>query len=283
MRLIVSITLIFLLCSCTENIESTENIVIEDKIQKDAFLEGTWGMTNYFDTIVKYKEINKFRLQKGTWFAILLEFKNDSLYTYGSIDENTYKFEVINDTISKLHGRIGSQSDYWLVKRDSLLVLAQINGNHLKDSIIYTFRKRPDLNNLVNNNLARFKISQGVADYFNKEILSGTYYQYFSTKKMSFRKNGELINWSKFDSYEIDNYFGTCHPFGNLDVVKLSHSKKNKQNYYSWKFQSDSLALTELKREEISYEGKNYETDNWTESENSLVLIKKKINKGIDL
>jgi hypothetical protein len=271
-----SIVFVFFLGSCTENIGSIEIVVVEDKIQKDIFLEGTWGMTNYFDTIVKYKEINKFRLQKATWFAILLEFKNDSLYTYGSIDENTCKFEVINDTISKLHGKIGNQNDYWLVKRDSLLVLSQINRKHLKDSIIYTFRKRRDLNNLVNNDLTRFKISQGVTDYFNKEILSGTYYQYFSTKKMSFSKNGEVINWSKFHSYEIDNYFGTSHPFGNLDVVTLSHSKKNKQNYYSWKFQCDSLVLTELKREEISYENKNYETDNWIESDNSQVLLKTK-------
>lgn len=275
MRLLLTLVLILLMSGCSDTNDFREDTELIE-VEKDEFLEGTWGMTNYFDTIVKYNQVAKYRLQRATWFAILLEFKGDSLFTYGTIDENSYKIEVLNDTITKLHARIGNKSDYWLVKRDTILILKQINEVGLNDSLVYIFRKRPDLNYLVNNNEIGLRISNNVTNYFNQELFSGTYNQYFSSKKMSFKPNGDVVNWSKYDSYEIDNYFGTSHPFGNFDVVTLSNLSKNKRDYYSWKFQGDSLILTELISEEVLYEGEIYETDDWVESDNIQILLKAK-------
>ncbi|MEN7550808.1 hypothetical protein AAG747_23000 [Rapidithrix thailandica] len=240
-----------------KGISETDSI----NITKSEFdLNGTWGLTNYFDTIIESKELAKYRLQSPTWFAILLEIENDSLKSFGSIVNDQYLIKRATDTLTTLMSNV-SGDKWFLVLKEPELKLIQYPNSERVDSIVYTFRKRDDLSYFSKFNKDFFIIGNNVIDYFNKQLFEGKYINTGTNKEIVFGENGQLIGIDGFDSYEVRNYFGTLHMHRNLDVITFKNKHNNKYKQYNWVFSDDELLLTEFVYEKVTYDGKTYNGD----------------------
>ena len=224
-------------------------------------LNGIWGLTNYFDSIIANKELAKYRLQPPTWFGILLQIKNDSLISFGSLIETNQTINLNSDTLTYFDSYGGKWN---LIRQENHLLLKQFPNQTNGDSTIYTYRKRKDLDFMTQNMNKIHKIGDNVTTYFNTSLLSGKYKSSAQGKIIEFHEDGSLIGLDGYDKYEIRNYFGTLHPYGNLDVITFFESKTNKYKEYNWKFKDEVLILTELVNETIVYDGETIVTDNFT-------------------
>jgi len=212
-------------------------------------VSGVWGLTSYLDTIVVNKELAKYRSQFPAWFAILLEIEGDTIKSYGSLKNIAGKVTVNQDTIFKFEN---TESGKWLLlKGADELILKQFLNQEYPDSNVYTYRRRADLRYMTEHlNSRGLKIQRVLTEYFNKNILSG---QYKLSKKggtVYFKEDGKLEGIEGFKNYNLDIYFGTYHPFKNLDIVYLEDHESGKLAYFNWKINSDNLVLTEFSREE---------------------------------
>jgi len=228
------------------SLKEKENLIANNS---DSDLNGIWGLTNYFDTIVANKELAKYRLQTPTWFAIFIEIKDDSLKCFGSIEQAKYPIKRTNDTLAILSSDI---SDWYLIRKELDLQLIQISSkeNIMIDSTIYIFRKREDLKDCINkDNYYGITVTQ----YFNDILFKGKYINVETKQEVIFAENGKLIGIEGFNTYEVRDYFGTLHYlYNNLDVITFSNSE-NEDEYkqYNWVFSEDELILTEFVPEKI--------------------------------
>ncbi|WP_299443156.1 hypothetical protein [uncultured Aquimarina sp.] len=226
--------------------QKKERVELQTPKSNVSELNGVWGLNNYFDNILADKQIAKYRLQPPTWFAILLEIKNDSLKSYGSIIELNYKLNYNSDTLAVFNSFGGK---YALFKEKDKLLLTQFPNQERIDSTKYVFGKRNDLKSLLENQDRVHKISSSITNYFNENLIAGTYANLKSSTNVIFEKNGKLKNFKDFDKYEVRNYFGTSHPHKNMDVVTLVNSMSKERKQFNWKFENEELILTEFVRD----------------------------------
>lgn len=204
---------------------------------------GVWGMTNYFDTIIKNKSVAGYRGQVLTWSTIIINIRNDSIFTYGSIFKNktAFNYSVKNSLISDI---IKFTDCNYRVKYDKPFIVATIiDSCFSKDTIKYVFRKRKDLDRLINLRDDVNTLKSEVTDYFNENILAGTYLSSVNNEKVVLGKNGQISGFKNFDKYRVGIYFGTFHPFNNLDVLILNDSSSEDEDYFTWKFTNNGLVL----------------------------------------
>jgi len=221
-------------------------------------LNGTWGLTNCFDTIVENRELAKYRLQSPTWFAIILDIENDSLSAFGSIASDEYLIEKTSDSIATLTSNITGQQ-WFLISNDPELHLVQHPNSRKTDSTVYTFRKREDLEYFTQVNKDAFVIGNNVTDYFNEQLFEGQYLNSETGEEIVFAANGQLTGMDGFDSYEVRNYFGTLHMHKNLDVITFKNKDNREYRQYNWVFSDDELNLREFVFEKVTSNGKTYE------------------------
>lgn len=240
----------FLICTGLQACQSRQNeddkqqneIVQNDSIlTEEVELEGYWGLTSYFDSILQHKEIARYRLQKPTWFGILLQIKGDSLFAYGSIVELQPDFNPASDTLAKLDSFAG---EYWLFKRKETLELHPIPNEDDPDSTIFIYRKRDDLDFMTQNLDKVHVIGTNVTNYFNEKLFAGNYYLKDTKDTIQFKPNGQILNWKKYDNFSVRNYFGTLHPFQNKDVIFLK--KEKEMDYWNWTFEENKLILQRM-------------------------------------
>ena len=229
-------------------------------IKPEIDLNGTWGLTNYFDTIVEQKELAKYRLQAPTWFGIILQINNDSLIAYGSLIEVEKQLNLRSDTLA-LFDSYGGKWD--LIKKEELLLLTQSSNQKKKDTAVYIYRKRNDLDFMTQNMDKVHKISSNITKYFNDKLFAGSYQNIKENKEVIFQPNGEVIGFEKYDTYQVRNYYGTLHPHKNLDVITFSNSTTKESKQYNWKFNEGHLILTEFISETIVYNGEKVVTDDY--------------------
>jgi len=281
MKNIIYILGIIFLFSCNSSQENSiekttktsiteKDILIIDKTEFD--LNGTWALTNYFDTIIKNKELAKYRLQTPTWFAILLEIDNDSIKTFGSISSEKIFIEKTKDTLATLSSNI-SGSKWWLIRKEGKLNLIQHPNQKRTDSTIYVFRKREEFKSFSKENTDFFIIGKNVTEYFNKELFKGTYFNIDNKNKVIFNK-GSLSGVGKYDTYEVRNYFGTLHPHKNLDVITFKDGRNNEFKQYNWVFEKNQLILTEFIYEKITFNGETYDGDDLVLGNKKMILEK---------
>jgi hypothetical protein len=281
-KIIYILGILFISCNSSSknnasDTDSKDNGITDSVIiaQAEFDLNGTWGLTNYFDTIIANKELAKYRLQTPTWFAILLEIDNDSLKSFGSIDNDQYLINRSNDTLTTLTSNVSGDKWFLILKKPELKLIQYLNSERV-DSTIYTFRKRDDLSDFSKEDKDFFVIGNNVTDYFNNQLFEGKYINTKSNKEVAFEENGQLVGIDGFDSYEARNYFGTLHMHKNLDVITFKNKQNNEYKQYNWVFSDDELLLTEFVYEKVTYDGKTYDGD-------YLILGKKKIKLKIPL
>ncbi|MDH6307148.1 hypothetical protein M2451_002382 [Dysgonomonas sp. PFB1-18] len=244
-------------------------INISAQISQSSYLEGTWGLTNYFDSIAFNKKLAEYRIQPPTWFAILIKIDRDSLECFGSIETAKYPLNRNNDTLVILSSSI--TGDNWhLIRKDLSLWLIPVINKENTDTTVYTFRKRDDLKPCFEN-IGFYRIN--VAQYFNEILFKGVYIDIKTNHKIEFADNGRLIGIEGFDTYQVRDYFGTSHPHYNMDVITFSNTDNNEFKQYNWVFSGDELLLTEFVREELADEnGDSYEGDFFVLGKEEIIL-----------
>ncbi len=257
-------------CQLNNEQEKPRSKVTQTSSFKPDEIQGIWGLTNYLDSIVINKEIAKYRVQFPSWFGILLDIKNDSINSYGSLVEITDKLTSKKDTVTEL---ISYESGKWmLLKNQKNLVLKHFPNQEVKDSTIYVYRRREDLKFMTQDLDKRHKISSNITKYFNQEILAGTYLSMNTNSTIEFQKEGIVNGFNQFSSFEIRNYFGTLHPHKNLDVVSFKNKFDNEIKQYNWKFNEGVLTLTEFVVETIVEDDKILMTDYYIPGEEKIFL-----------
>ncbi len=280
--LLVSVAGLFLISvlSC-KNEASTENVEIDeiesdsiDIVEIDTSLNGVWVLTNYFDTIVKHKQVAKYRLQVPTWFGIILEIDGDSIRSYGSLGDYYGNFNDVIDVFSDtlMHHESKQIGCWYLIRNDKSLLLLIDEEDPYVDSTKYIYERDLSKKYMAKDLSGVFKIGHHVTNYFNEKIMSGKYRYLNSNKIVEFMPDGSLIGFEEFNEYEVRNYFGTLHMHKNLDVITFKSPEKFEQ--YNWVFTNDRLVLTKFIDEEIMVNGKRTITDYFVPGDKTITLIK---------
>jgi hypothetical protein len=238
------------------------NVILDTAVycSTEKNLDGIWALTNYFNPILAEKTISKYRVQIPAWFGILLEIKQDSVSTFGSIhDMDAEAIACQVDTLLIFETNWGEWS---LVNYGDQLQLELIPDDELVNQTVYIYERRPDLNNLIARTDQRLQLDLGIITYFNEKLLVG---KYLNSKgdTIHFQNNGEVQGLSFYNEYWVDNYFGTSHPFPNLDALALRNHEKHVLDYYHWGFKKDQLLLTNFLRDTVLYEDKWVATDDF--------------------
>lgn len=198
-----------------------------------------------------------------TWFALLLNFENDTLNIYGSISKEQVFIEKYSDTIvfQRLYG-----DDLWSIILTKDRKTISLFKNDIPEHK-FSYRRMTEFEKqyIKIDETDYFSIDKGVKELFNIEFLSGKYL-YKNKDTIIFKKNGELANFENYKNYEIDNYFGTCHFFGNLDNLTLISD--NSRETWHWKFENEFLILNKIKPKNNDYEQGFYLT-------NEIIKLKK--------
>lgn len=242
--LYISIILLFVNCQTQENETTQVNIPTNS-------LNGTWVMTQYFDTIMANKSIAKYRTQDATWFSILIDIQQDTIITYGSMFDQCIKADFTKDTIAEIMGWT-SQDYWWFIQTDSLINLVQQPNQEYPDSTIYTFKRDSSFSNYCRRTRNEFRqkpfqresIRNEVIDYFNDKFFNGKYRNIQTEEVVIFDGKGNVSGLKDSEKYETNVYFGTSHPFKNRDVIYF-----DRRNFYNWIFEEDKLILTKFERE----------------------------------
>ncbi len=244
-RLTLLIPFLIFIFSCSEQVKEKPIAAINSSSEKentptDTDLNGVWIMTNYLDSILENKTIAKFRLQPATWFAIIIEIKNDSIRTFGSIHDTDFSpIQFGTDSLITLKNSLTGDYSFKMNLKTGILEMKS-NGN---DSVNYSFKKRNDLKFLTENLDKIHKTSTNFTNYFNEKIIAKKYI--LNQKEINFAADGQLENFLGYKSYQVKNYFGTSHPFKNLDVLILK-KEDGTIDYWNWYFEHENLILTKL-------------------------------------
>ena len=240
------------LTSCSGGtIENDSEVLdsIEVVSESEITLDGIWGLTNYFDTIVTHRELAKYRMQRPTWFGILLDIRDNQIFSYGSIYNDSDYYSLNTDTLRTFETYDGN---WWLIKNKTELILYQMPNARIVDSTKYIYRKRDDLSYMTKNfnKLDKMeKIEPHVRSFFEKYLFHGEYAIKNSNQIVSFEPDGRIIGLEKYTTYKLDEYFGTYHPFNNNDALFLEVDSSEYYDVWNWKFYENELILTKFKED----------------------------------
>jgi len=237
--------------------------------QDNFSLNGLWAMPNYVDSVLEYKTISKYRMQWPTWFAILIEIDNDTLRSYGSILDNETLFDPKSDTLNVFEKTVTGQWTLTLNEKTNKLELRNSDSNREQiDTNVYVFEKRPDLDFLLDTLDRVHYTSTNFTNYFHDQLFAGTYEIVGTGKRVTFSSNGQVKGFQDFHKYTVDNYFGTLHPYNNLDNITFNRQLPENSNeidweLFKWEFQGDTLILTQFNWELFNYQGRNVRDEIW--------------------
>lgn len=238
-------------------------------------------MSNYVDSILINKSIAKYMIQGPTWFAILIEIDNDTLRSYGSLQDIETPIKLLNDTIHVFEKTNTGQWALTLNKQTKQLELTNVDKVKSKDSNVYLFNKRPDLNFLLDTLDPVHYTSTSFTNFFHDRLFAGTYKLIGTNEKITFTNTGKVTGLQNFYRYEVDNYFGTLHPYKNLDNILFSrnlpeNSKEFSWELFKWEFNHDTLILTQFDWKLYNYNGKYVRDGVWNLSDKQIKMIRTK-------
>lgn len=288
MNKISIIFLLLLICSCNDGPKKNAFQLSDRKPSnklENASLEGQWVLTNYFDSIIKYKSIVKFYMPP-TWFAIVININNDSLTSKGSIRgfEQSIKLNNNKDSLCILDHFTGK----WILSMNcrqlKLTNISSISNNEKLDPTVYTYQKNNyselSQKNADSSNCFKYVFYNQVYKILTNRIIAGTYELLFpkpdSKRIVVFDTiptcdnyntiSNYIKNLDNYNYYSLDTYFGTCHYFNNRDVLTLIDDSLDE--HFNWVFNKDILTLTNL----VPY--KNYEVDGHFLGNKKIILRK---------
>jgi hypothetical protein len=285
LKLMSVISVSFFMAAC-----STDGVAVKNRsfdTQSDNLrpstltIDGLWVMSNYLDSILEHKSIANYRMQRPAWFAVLIDIEDDVLCSYGTIHDLELPFSRGADTIcvfNNIHGN-------WFLSFNNIsqqLELIEIEGPDSEyEDQVYTFNKRPELEFLVQNVEGVHKTRTNFNNYFNDKLFAGTYQIPGEMDSITFSKNGTISGFQDYVEFSVDYYFGTSHPFDNMDNIVFCQDplidSRFSDHRYKWSFEGDTLLLTPVlfETKESETEGRIFRTGEWELVNEEIVLIKR--------
>jgi hypothetical protein len=221
-------------------------------------LDGYWILVDYIDSIFQDKAIAKHRLQPFSWGAMSLHIRQDSLFSIGILFlKKQIKINLASDSLGMLVGegvfelryngatdRIEATERFKNApeaSKGAKFVYKRVTEQHLID--ILSSGDGPT-------------IQAGFNQLFVDSLLAGHYKSLADGNTMNLYPNKFMTGFKQYNRYFIHDYFGTYHPYGNLDVVAFEDTTivANGQakpsdaaiRLYNWVRTGDTLTLTEM-------------------------------------
>jgi hypothetical protein len=251
---ILATLLLFVSCGQTnKKVENNEHAVREN-------LDGYWVLTNYVDDILKTKSIAPHLSKRLTWDAIVVKIYGDSIATHGLGIENKFRLSDNADSLTVIKGLGYYQLSYdKLLKQIRATAINEKSDNH--DTIIYYFRRVKALEQRLIAGIDGkpfFKnLEHNFYTFFIDSLISGTYKPLAKSNDFKILELGKAdltSGFKNYNKYSIHDYFGTLHPFDGNDAIifedttitPLRNVPPTNIVFYSWKFNGDTLLLTEM-------------------------------------
>lgn len=248
---ILATLLLFASCGqINEKVENSESAVYEN-------LDGYWVLTNYVDDILKTKSIAPHISKRLTWDAIVIKIYDDSLVTHGLIMENKFHLSDNADSLTTI-------KKYQLSYDKSLKQIRAMAANDKsdqQDTITYHFRRvKPDEQRLIAGIDGKpffENLENNFYDFFIDSIISGTYKPLTKSndfKTLELGKADLTSGFKNYNTYSIHDYFGTLHSYNDNDAIMFEDTTITPPGnapptnivFYNWKFNGDTLTLTEM-------------------------------------
>jgi hypothetical protein len=259
-KYIFSILSLIVLFSCQnstkETIEDTPTTLNKENLTS---VDGYWIMSDYIDSILKNKTIEKQTRKRMTWTAVILHIENDTLTYYGLILGNK-KLRLNNnyDSLTVIKG-MGEYQLSYNTGKDIIKAKSTKDYYESKDSLNYSFRRVNEseqrLINGIDNKPFFQKLEPNFYSVFIDSLISGDYKLLTDNSSiMKLETTGTLSGFKSYNKYSIHDYFGTLHPYRQEDAIIfedttiISDGTGPPENIgvYSWGFNGDTLTLTEM-------------------------------------
>jgi hypothetical protein len=246
---LLSFSLILILISGCNSSSSKPGATYK-KNSKLPDLDGTWGLCNYFDSVVINKKLAEYAFLSPVWNAVVFKINEDTLWAYGSINnKHKYVIDRRNDTLTKIvNPETGDR--YVLCRKDTMLELIQLSGSGITNPVKYPYRRLNQIK-LPPKNAGRHVLGFLVTLYFNNKLFEGEYLDTGTNAPVFFQANGEVLGLKDFDTYHVKNYFGTSHHFHKLDMIAFENTQTGIIKEYNWVFRDGKLILTEFIPEKV--------------------------------
>ncbi len=277
------VTLLLLIgCTNPEGEIVVKDLPKVDSAHKESFtLEGLWVMTDFVDSILTYKTISKYSLQGPSMFAILIDIDMDTLKSYGSIIDNTLPYNRENDTLQVFERSVKGNWTLTLNKQTQKLEMRNTDSGSKKfDHKVYVYEKRQDLRFLLDTLNKVHKTRTSMTNYFHDQLFAGNYEIIGSGDQVTFGPNGYIQGLQDFHKYNVDVYYGTSHPYENLDNIIFyrdlpTNTTKFDWELYKWEFKGDTLFLTKFSWKEFNIQGTQVRDEIWSLSDQEIKLKKR--------
>lgn len=259
-KYIVTVFSFLVLISCQNKANHTihKKNNVHDSLNLSS-LEGYWIMSDYIDSILHNKAIEKQTNKKLTSTAIILHVVKDSFTYHGLILGNeTLKLNNSSDSLAVTDGM--GEYQFSCDDKNDLIKAKCIKDNLLMpDSLEYSFRRvrkhEQRLIEGIDNKLFFERLQPNFYSYFIDSLISGEYELIKNDSKiMKLENTGTVSGFKNYNKYKIHDYFGTLHPFRPEDVIVFEdttivhngNGPPGNIDIYSWEFKKDTLILTEM-------------------------------------
>ena len=207
-------------------------------------IEGYWVLSDYFDNIMKYKSIAKFRTTPLADKAWALRIANDSIYTAGLV----HGINLACYKESHIAAGIGIEDTitfnlFYNTRSDIITAQRKEQPNE-----IYTYRKATGkLKDILTNTPFNFELWKVMTQYYMEELIAGTYENVADeSNTLILSPDRTLSGFGKYNRFNLHSFFGTSYPFDNHDTISFTDTKTGESVYFTWRFNNYKLILTEI-------------------------------------
>ena len=239
-------------------------------------VEGLWVLPHFVDSTVINRSIGRYRMHYPVWFAIFLDVGKETVRAHGSIMDDEVPIDPHGDTLCVFSKTVSGK--WCLISKGKSLELHHLDTSR-QGQKVYALEKRTDLAYLLEEQQKVHKTDSAITRYFHEKILVGSYQLVGTEDRVIFETNGRISGFQDFISYEVDSYYGTLHPYGNLDNLMFYRDVEpdfgvDNWELYQWEFSGDTLVLTPFEWQMSTYRGKPVRDEMWNLSKSRIKLVK---------
>lgn len=224
-------------------------------------MDGYWLLSNYFDGVLETKSIDKYRRMRMFKQAMILKVENDSLIHIGSLGGNLFhkKIPLIHnyDSLAILERAYVLQYDS---TQDKIFIHEKQIEGRSNEGIDYSFRRLEEKESRLIEGIEELHeeqwpdFSSNITSFLVDSLLLGAYVP-IGNNKMSDtlflqKKRGkkyELKGFKDYNSFYIENGFGTHHPYRPHNGISFDDTLSHEFEIFSWEWIRDELVFVKMK------------------------------------
>lgn len=205
------------------------------------YLEGYWVLTDYFDNIIKYKSIAKFRITPLADNAWAFRISNDSIHTAGL--DHGLDLACLKNNNSIVSIELNDMTFDLFYDLQSDIITAQ-RKDQPNEKYIYR-RATGKLKETLINTPFNSKLWDTMTQYYTEEIIAGTYENVADeSNTLVLSPDGTMSGFGTCNRYHVHTFFGTFHPFDNHDTCVFTDTITGKSKHFKWTLYDNKLTLT---------------------------------------